>query len=113
VAAYRLQEDAALPTSSEPADIGALRTRIAARINAQHLPRAGEHKIFAGFGHNEICDACEKPVGSTDVLYEIEQAHEADGSSIVLAMHRWCFNLWIEESHQQRREGDMPMSESG
>ena len=101
-----------MPTSSEPTNIGELRTHIAERINSGRLPHAVEEKIFAGYGHDEICDACGKPVRNNEVLYEVELTQKQTGSSL-LAMHRWCFNLWVEESHQRRPDTGKPISEAG
>ena len=91
---------------------GELRTQIAAKIQSGQLPCAGEQKLFAGFGDNETCDGCGKPVHSGEVLYEIELTSE-QGDPSVLLMHRACFKLWSEESHQRRLEIDAIVSNVG
>lgn len=98
-----------MPTSCDHAATAKLRTQIAARIQSRQLPGAGEHKLFAGFGDNETCDGCGKPVGSGEVLYEIELTREP-ADPIVLLMHRACFKLWSEETHRRRLERDEAVS---
>lgn len=90
-----------MPTSTEPGNIDDLRARIAARIESRELPRAGQHKMFAGFGQNEICAACGQPVHRSEVLYEVELTGES-AALAVLAMHRWCFDLWMEVSRERQ-----------
>lgn len=96
-----------MPTSSEHPMMGDLRMQIAARIRSRELPRAGEQKLFAGFGNNETCDACGKPVGDGEVLYEVELRSQQP-APMVLSMHRSCFKLWSEESHRRSPEMEGP-----
>lgn len=74
-----------------------LRQRIVARLVAQELPLAREPKIFAGYGQNESCDACEQLIRPNDVIYEIELNNDR-ADQVVLAMHRVCFAAWLELS---------------
>ena len=79
----------------------ALREQVIAKLTSNELPIAAEHKIFAGYGHNEVCDCCDLPIQQRDVLYEVEVQQERS-EPIVLAMHRLCFNVWLEETHRRR-----------
>ncbi len=81
---------------SNPAELVALRALIVLRLDNGTLPGAGNQKIFGGYGANQACDGCGAPVLETDVLYEVEVQREAD--IVVIAMHRRCFDLWMEES---------------
>jgi hypothetical protein len=84
-------------TSSQPQRLSELRSYIGARVDALDLPLAGEQKLFAGYGRDEICEGCGKPIGSTDVLYEVEL-----NPSLAVAMHLTCFEVWIDVSRQRR-----------
>jgi hypothetical protein len=100
-----------MPISRDQTTIGDLRTQIAARIQSSQLPRAGEQKLFAGFGDNETCDCCGTPVAKGEVLYEVEVTREF-AAPVVLVMHRACFKLWSEES-QRGLEVDDALSRFG
>ena len=86
---------------SNPAELVGLRAQIALRLDNGNLPAAGNQKIFGGYGANQACAACDAPVLENEVLYEVEVQREAE--VIVLAMHRCCFDLWMEESLALRR----------
>lgn len=79
----------------------ALRENIAVRLDTQSLPIAGEQKIFGGYGCDQICTCCDRHIRATEVLYEIEL--DPEQRSMVLAMHRRCFDIWMEESMSRRR----------
>lgn len=78
-----------------------LREEIAQRLDTASLPMAGYQRIFGGMGSNEVCDCCDRPVGSSEVLYEVEI--ETAAGPLVLSMHRSCFDLWVDELRD--REG--------
>ena len=86
---------------SNPADSTALRAQIALRLDNGNLPAAGNQKIFGGYGANQACAACDAPVLESEVLYEVEVQQDAE--VIVIALHRRCFDLWMEESLARRR----------
>jgi len=77
-----------------------LREEIARRLDTSSLPLAGQQKIFGGRGENQICDCCDRPIGVSDVLYEVEL--ERATGTMLLAMHRACFNIWMDESRARR-----------
>ncbi len=85
-----------MPATSESGYCSELRGEIARRLESSSLPVAGEQKIFAGYGDNQDCDCCDRPITSTEVLYEVE--FDREPVPIVLLMHRQCFGLWFEES---------------
>ena len=77
---------------SDAALLAAIRARLAGGI----LPsRQKDQKIYAGYGEDQPCDCCGRPIGSNDVLYEIEVPGECAKS---LAMHLPCFEIWARES---------------
>jgi len=86
---------------SNPAESAALRAQIALRLDNGTLPAAGNQKIFGGYGANQACAACDAPVLETEVIYEVEVQRETE--VIVIAMHRRCFDLWMEASLARRR----------
>ncbi len=86
---------------SNPAESTALRAQIALRLDNGNLPAAGNQKIFGGYGANQACDACGVTVLESEVLYEVEVQQEAE--VIIIAMHRLCFDVWMEESLARRR----------
>lgn len=77
-------------------DSVALREQISARIEQGMLPAAGEQKIFGGYGSGQPCAACDAPVLQSQVLYEVEVQQQQ--GLIVLALHRSCFDIWMEAS---------------
>jgi hypothetical protein len=86
---------------SNPAEPIGLRAQIALRLDNGTLPAAGNQKIFGGYGANQACAACDAPVLENEVLYEVEVQREDE--VIVIAIHRRCFDLWMEESLARRR----------
>ena len=86
---------------SNSADSIALRAQIALRLDNGSLPAAGNQKIFAGYGTNQACDVCDAPVLESEVIYEVEV--QVGDEMVVIALHRRCFDLWMEESLVRRR----------
>ncbi len=86
---------------STPFDSAVLREKIVSRLDNGTLPAAGNQKIFGGYGARQPCAACDAPVLETEVLYEVEVEREAE--VIVIAMHRRCFDVWMEQSLVRRR----------
>jgi len=86
---------------SNPAEPTELRAQIALRLDNGTLPAAGNQKIFGGYGTNQTCAACDARVLENEVLYEVEVQQE--DAVIVIALHRRCFDLWMEESLARRR----------
>jgi hypothetical protein len=59
------------------------------------LPKEPANQIIAGFGDGAVCRLCERPVGTSDVAYELTFGVEAGARKIVL--HYACFILWDTE----------------
>jgi hypothetical protein len=86
---------------SNPVDSAVLREKIVSRLDNGTLPAAGNQKIFGGYGTGQPCAACDAPVLETEVLYEVEV--QPDAEVIIMAMHRRCFDVWMEQSLVRRR----------
>jgi hypothetical protein len=84
-----------MPVTSE----AELREEIARRLDTMSLPVAGQQKMFGGPGNNQLCNCCDDLIPRGDVLYEVEL--DRGGSPIILAMHRRCFDIWMEESRSR------------
>jgi len=82
-----------------------LRSRITGRMESGLLPLAREVKLFAGYGHSEICDACGQEIPQQAVLYEIELIRQQE-RPMVLSMHRPCFDVWLECSQRGMSPSD-------
>lgn len=85
-----------MAASGKPTDLDSIRQDIATRLDTLSLPLADRPKIFGGSGENQLCSCCGAPIASSEVLYEIEM--EKGSERIVLSMHLWCFDIWMEES---------------
>lgn len=79
-----------------PRDEASLREEIGQRLDTASLPLAGRTNISRRRGSNQVCDCCDRFVGTADELLEV--AIERAGGPRSLSMHRRCFDLWIEES---------------
>jgi len=73
-----------------------LREEIAQRLDTASLPLAGHQKLFGGQGANQVCDCCDACIGADEIIYEVEI--ESACGRMLLAMHRPCFDIWVEES---------------
>lgn len=68
----------------------ALRLRIRERIQAGTLPAIVPEEVRAGYGAGGRCVACDLPISSTQIEYEIEDAQA--GRS--LRFHLSCYAVW-------------------
>jgi hypothetical protein len=90
------------PMASAVSDMGESaeqqRAHIRSRIAAKLLPRRTENQlIYAGYGVDQPCDCCGRPIRRTDVEYEIEIKCNSAMPKI-LTMHLGCFEVWVTES---------------
>ena len=81
-----------------------IRELIRARLLAGELPRNVQYPIFAGKGDGVHCVCCNRPVDSTQVLYEILST-DKHGDEAALPMHLPCFNAWLIESVSPETNG--------
>ena len=56
------------------------------------LPRDEPVKVYGGHGRGEPCMACDSPIQSAQIVYELEMP---DGARI--EMHLGCHGLWLAE----------------
>jgi hypothetical protein len=90
-----------MSVSGEPTNLESIRQEIVRRLDSLSLPLANRPKIFGGYGDNQLCDCCEAPIEGSEVLYETEMEQESE--RVTLSMHRWCFDIWMEESLARHR----------
>ena len=62
------------------------------------LPRSAAGRVWAGPGANEVCNACDERITSTQKLHEWENA----GAKFV--MHVRCWGIWNEERLSRHEE---------
>jgi hypothetical protein len=79
------------------------RADIRARLASGELPpRSATQKVYGGYGENQLCDICGRPIGTSDAAYEIEpyeiEPREQSSRTHTLAMHYACFAAWVVES---------------
>lgn len=95
-----------MPTESQLRN-ALLRLRVRKRINAGRLPVMVPTRIDAGYGSGHVCVACDQPITSTQVEYEL--ADYRDGSQ--LCFHLGCHVVWqVECSRLEARRSapDVP-----
>jgi hypothetical protein len=78
-----------MPTESQLRDT-ALRLRVRERIENGRLPAMVPSWIAGGYGAGSVCAACDEPITSTQVEYEVND--ERDGSR--LSFHLGCHVVW-------------------
>ena len=78
-----------MPTESQLRDT-ALRLRVRERIENGRLPMMVPTLIEAGYGSGEVCVACDQPITSTQVEYELADCR--DGR--LLCFHLGCHVVW-------------------
>lgn len=88
---------------STPTELRLQREKIGMRLDRGTLPTAGNQKIYGGYGEGQACAGCDEPVRETEVIYEVEVQCETEAGVVVLNLHRWCFDLWMEECLVRRR----------
>ena len=72
----------------------ALRSRIRQRIDEGQLPEMGATGTGAGYGSGRVCVACDQPITSAQVEYEVA-CHNGGRS---LCFHLGCHLIWQIES---------------
>jgi len=80
-----------------------LRLRVRQLIGNGQLPVMLPRQIFARYGSGRVCAACDQPITSTHVEYEVED--DCDGSR--LSFHMGCHVVWqLECASQAMPRGD-------
>jgi hypothetical protein len=91
---------APMPTESQSRD-SELRLRVRQRIENGQLPVVSK-QIAGGYGSGRVCVACDEPITSAQVEYEIRDER---GDS-QLCFHLGCHVVWQLECAKARAEGD-------
>ena len=90
-----------MPTEAQLQDIE-LRDRIRRWIDEGRLPVLLPDKICAGYGSGSNCPACEQPITSSQIEYDVE--YPSNGTPL-LSLHLGCYVLWqIECVNRVRKE---------
>ena len=85
-----------MPTEAQLSD-PSLRLRIRERIGNGQLPVMIPKQSSGGYGSGKTCSACDHPITSTQIEYEVED--ERDGRQ--LSFHFGCHVVWQLECAQQ------------
>ena len=94
-----------MPTQSQLHDT-ALRLRVRQLIENGQLPVMLPRQIRAGYGSGRVCAACDQPIGSTQVEYEVED----DSHGRPLGFHMGCHDAWQLECARAKLDAvDDPM----
>ena len=77
-----------------------LADRIRAKLDASALPIELPSKMYAGYGRNHVCAACDEPIRPAQVEYEMDY-----GGDRIFRLHLGCAGLWEAECRRrgQRR----------
>jgi hypothetical protein len=78
-----------MPTESQLRDT-ALRLRVRERIENGRLPMIVPSQIAGGYGSGRVCAACDDPITSSQVEYEVND--ERNGNR--LSFHLGCHVVW-------------------
>jgi hypothetical protein len=71
---------------------GSLTDKVCSKLLTGALPRVDPTRVYAGYGRGEPCMACDAPVLTDQIVYEVEMP---DG--VKLPMHLGCHGLWVVE----------------
>lgn len=82
-----------MPTESQLQD-ATLRLQIRERIQSGRLPLMFPQEIYAGRGEGNLCPACDQPITSSEIEYEVDA-----GSHGALRLHLGCHAIWQMECH--------------
>ena len=91
-----------MPTESQLRD-AALRLRICQLIDDGRLPVMMAERIYGGYGSGGVCDACNQPITSTQVQYDVED--ECDPTHHRLSFHMGCHVVWQLECVLRAKSG--------
>ena len=82
----------ALPQSSP-----SLPQLIADKIARGVLPSDKSLTLWAGHGSGRSCDACDKPIATTELEYDLDLAGD-----LILRFHGACAGLWQSTTRNDR-----------
>jgi hypothetical protein len=87
-----------MTSQADPAKTVDLHAIIQARLAAGDLPPpANGQRSYAGYGEDQVCDGCGRPIGRADVGYDIEFPSIVL-PTLTLSMHVGCFAVWVAVS---------------
>ena len=90
-----------MPTEAQLRD-AVLRDRIRRWIDEGRLPVLLPDRICAGYGSGSKCPACEQPITSNQIEYDVDYPSNGTPS---LSLHLGCYVLWqIECVNRIRKE---------
>ena len=95
-----------MPTEAQLRDVE-LRDRIRRWIDEARLPVLLPDRICAGYGSGSKCPACEQPITSAQIEYDVE--YPRNGTPL-LSLHLGCYVLWQIECVKRTRSAgrDIP-----
>lgn len=71
---------------------------IASKVQAGALRHDSPERTWGGRGNGRLCDACGRPIGSTDLELEAD----FDLGRTTLRFHAKCFTAWQRAAEQRR-----------
>jgi hypothetical protein len=73
-----------------------MRASILRRMRAGLLPLGPGDRTYGGYGDGRLCDACERPIGRSEVQYEVDCVGSTSTHGRTIVLHRLCHSLWLE-----------------
>ena len=89
-----------MPTEAQLRD-AELRDRIRRWIDEGRLPVLLPGRICAGYGSGSKCPACEQPITSNQIEYDVDYPSNGTPS---LSLHLGCYVLWQIECMNRIRK---------
>lgn len=77
-----------MPTESQLRD--ELRRRVRQYLERGRLPMLVPEEVAAGYGSGRMCAACDEPITSTQVEYEVDDCR----GGVRLRFHLNCHSAW-------------------